>query len=63
MGHTGMVTIIIMVLEAVMNTAIVAPTGLCTAPTVVATTDTGLDSGTAEADTVGGDRVYSPQYE
>ena len=57
MGHTGMVIIIIMALEATMITAIVAPTGLCTAPTVVATTDTDLDSGTAEADTVdGGER-------
>ncbi|BBO66300.1 hypothetical protein DSCA_02300 [Desulfosarcina alkanivorans] len=64
MGHTGMVTIIIMVPEAAMITAIVAPTGLFTAPTVVATTDTDLlATGTAEADTVGGDRVYSPQYE
>lgn len=63
MGHTGMVTIIIMVLEAAMITAIVAPTELRMIPTAESTTVAYLATGTAEADTVGGDRVYSPQYE
>lgn len=51
MGHTGMVAIIIMVLEAAMITAIAAPTVPCMAPsTTEATTVTCLATGMAEAD-------------
>ena len=45
MGHTGMVTIIIMVLEAAMITEIVAPTELRMIPTAESTTVAYLATG------------------
>lgn len=62
MGHTGMAMTDTMVLVA-MITAIVAPTGLFTAPTEGATTVTGLDSWMAGADTADGDGLNSSQLE
>lgn len=63
MGHTGMVTIIIMVLEAAMITEIATHTALRMIPTAESTTVAYPATGPAEADIAGGDRVNSPQYE
>ena len=61
MGHTGMVTITIMVLEAAMITEIVAPTELRMIPTAESTTVAYLATGTAEVDIADGDGVNSSQ--
>ena len=61
MGHTGMVTITIMVLEAAMITEIVAPTELRMIPTAESTTVAYLATGTAEVDNADGDGVNSSQ--
>ncbi len=52
MAHTGIVTIIIMVLEAATISEIAE-----------STTVTCLATGMAEEDTAGGERIHSPQYE
>lgn len=62
MGHTGMVTIIIMVLEAAMITEIAAPTELRMIPTAESTTVAFPATGTAEADTADGDGINSSQF-
>jgi len=62
MGHTGMVTTIIMVLEAAMVTEVAAPTPPRMIPTAESTTVAYLDTGTAEADTADGDGTNSSQF-
>ena len=62
MGHTGMVTTIIMVIEAPMITEVAAPTPPRMIPTAESTTVAYLATGAAEADTADGDGINSSQF-
>ena len=63
MGHTGMVSMIIMVLEAAMTIAIAHLTALPTAPTAGSTTVAYLATLMGKADTADGDGAFSSHTE
>jgi hypothetical protein len=62
MGHTEMVTIIIIALEAAMIIEVAASTELRMIPTTESTPVAYLATGPAEADTADGDGINSSQF-